>query len=218
MLTTNGDAREGLDEGDEKTSREDRGSEATAMELTLLEKVKRWFAEGFLRGAEDRLLRADPSGILTELHFLLAQTVRYLRFPLDAAFAILDAEVGLDDEEKLVEKPFCILGLGYHRVAGDSKVIIDIQSSVRFRPETLLIPSAIANDFVVVDLKVGKNSQFTKYAVTNLPIPATFFCTGNRMPNLDVCEKGQFVTVVVRNVTCSVKTFTGSVSGPPVEE
>jgi hypothetical protein len=217
MLMTNDDAKESPDDGDEKTSREaDQGSEETAMELSLLKKVRRWFAEGFLHGAEDRLLRADSSGILTELHFLLAQAVRYLRFPLDAAFAILDAEVGPDEEEMPAEKLECVLGLGSTSVSGGSTMNIGVKSNVRFRPTRLRVPLIVANEFMIVDFKIGKNSQLSRYA--DLPIPATSFCPGDAMPDLDVCEKGQFITVTVLNLDNSARIFAGSISGPPVAE
>src|SRR3954462_1010672 len=51
------------------------------------------------------------------------------------------------------------LGLGSTSVAGNSSANINVQPQVIFRPERLVVPSNLAVDFLITDIKVGKNSQ-----------------------------------------------------------
>ena len=52
-----------------------------------------------------------------------------------------------------------VIGLGSTALPGLSSANIAVQPQVIFRPERIVIPSNLAADFLITDVKVGKNSQ-----------------------------------------------------------
>jgi hypothetical protein len=107
------------------------------------------------------------------------------------------------------------LGLGSTSVTGNSSANINVQPQVIFRPERLVVPSNIAVDFLITDIKVGKNSQL----VSTGALPAVMFTEqafGVRL-RMDTAQISMFVTVSVTNQNVQSRNFQGGLVGPAVE-
>lgn len=107
------------------------------------------------------------------------------------------------------------LGLGSTSVAGSSSANINVQPQVIFRPERLVVPSNLAVDFLITDIKVGKNSQL----VSTGALPAVMFTEnafGVRL-KMDTAQISMFVTVSVTNQNPNARNFQGGLVGPAVE-
>ena len=107
------------------------------------------------------------------------------------------------------------LGLGSTSVGGNSSANINVQPQVIFRPERLVVPSNIAVDFLITDIKVGKNSQL----VSTGALPAVMFTEqafGVRL-KMDTAQISMFVTVSVTNQNPQARNFQGGLVGPAVE-
>jgi len=107
------------------------------------------------------------------------------------------------------------LGLGSTSVQGNSSANINVQPQVIFRPERLVVPSNLAVDFLLTDIKVGKNSQL----VSTGALPAVVFTEtafGVRL-KMDTCQISMFVTVSVTNQNPAARNFQGAIIGPAVE-
>ena len=107
------------------------------------------------------------------------------------------------------------LGLGSTSVTGTSSANINVQPQVIFRPERLVVPSNIAVDFLITDIKVGKNSQL----VSTGALPAVMFTEnafGVRL-KMDTAQISMFVTISVTNQNPSARNFQGGLVGPAVE-
>ncbi len=107
------------------------------------------------------------------------------------------------------------LGLGSTSVSGNSSANINVQPQVIFRPERIVVPSNLAVDFLITDLKVGKNSQL----VSTGAIPAVVFTEtafGVRL-KMDTCQISMFVTVSITNQNPAARNFQGAIIGPAVE-
>lgn len=107
------------------------------------------------------------------------------------------------------------LGLGSTSVTGNSSANINVQPQVIFRPERLVVPSNIAVDFLITDIKVGKNSQL----VSTGALPAVMFTEnafGVRL-KMDTAQISMFVTISVTNQNPAARNFQGGLVGPAVE-
>jgi hypothetical protein len=107
------------------------------------------------------------------------------------------------------------LGLGSTSVSGSSSANINVQPQVIFRPERLVVPSNLAVDFLITDIKVGKNSQL----VSTGALPAVMFTEvafGVRL-KMDTCQISMFVTISVTNQNPAARNFQGGIVGPAVE-
>jgi hypothetical protein len=107
------------------------------------------------------------------------------------------------------------LGLGSTSVQGNGSANINVQPQVIFRPERLVVPSNIAVDFLITDIKVGKNSQL----VSTGALPAVMFTEnafGVRL-KMDTAQISMFVTISVTNQNANARNFQGGLVGPAVE-
>ena len=107
------------------------------------------------------------------------------------------------------------LGLGSTSVAGNSSANINVQPQVIFRPERLVVPSNVAVDFLITDIKVGKNSQLASTGA----LPAVMFTEiafGVRL-KMDTAQISMFVTISVTNQNGNARNFQGGLVGPAVE-
>ena len=107
------------------------------------------------------------------------------------------------------------LGLGSTSVAGTSSANINVQPQVIFRPERLVVPSNLAMDFLITDIKVGKNSQL----VSTGALPAVMFTEqafGVRL-KMDTAQISMFVTVSGTTPNPAARNFQGGLVGPAVE-
>ncbi len=80
-----------------------------------------------------------------------------------------------------------------------------------FRPERLIIPSDIAFDFGVSDIKVGNTSQFAQSS----EVPAALFSEVaiDSNVNFDTAEVGNQISIAVRNKTAGAIEFTAGFVG-----
>lgn len=108
-----------------------------------------------------------------------------------------------------------VIGLGSTALPPLSSANISVQPQVIFRPERIVIPSNIAADFLITDVKVGKNSQL----VSPGAIPAVVFVEnafGVRL-KMDTAQIAQFITISVTNQNGASRNFQGAIIGPAVE-
>ena len=108
-----------------------------------------------------------------------------------------------------------VIGLGSTALPGLSSANIAVQPQVIFRPERIVIPSNLAADFLITDIKVGKNSQL----VSPGAIPAVVFVEnafGVRL-KMDTAQIAQFITISVTNQNGAARNFQGAIIGPAVE-
>lgn len=82
-------------------------------------------------------------------------------------------------------------------VAASGTVIITSRPQILFRPERLIVPSAVATNFQINDIRVGKNSQLVQAS----PLPASAFvetAIDTRM-TLDTAQEGIDLSLNVTN-------------------
>jgi hypothetical protein len=133
-----------------------------------------------------------------------------LGFPDDAMAAVLFAQGEVEAERDLARSPReALIGLGSTFVAGISSVNINAQAEVLCRPVRLEVPSCIALDFLLTDLKVDKNSQFISCGA----IPMSLFSDGRfrylRM-KMDILQISMCCTVSVTNQNPAARNFQGA--------
>lgn len=100
-------------------------------------------------------------------------------------------------------------------VAAGATATITSRPQIPFRGERLIIPSDIAGSFSILDLRVGKNSQFTSSGA----VPGRTFqenSVGIRL-QLDTAQISQDVTLSVQNVGGAPQTFRAALIGSAVE-
>jgi len=108
-----------------------------------------------------------------------------------------------------------ILGFDSTAVPGSTSANITKRPQVIFRPERVVVPSAVGVDFQIVDIKIGKNSQFTASG----EVPAVVFAEtsfGVRL-KMDTAQVSMDVTISVRNTNAAQRNFTAAIIGPAVE-
>jgi hypothetical protein len=108
-----------------------------------------------------------------------------------------------------------ILGFDSTSVPGATSANITKRPQVIFRPERVIIPSSVGVDFQVLDIKVGKNSQFSASG----EVPAVVFAEtafGVRL-KMDTAQVSMDVTISVRNTNAAQRNFTAAIIGPAVE-
>lgn len=100
-------------------------------------------------------------------------------------------------------------------VAAGLQAIVISRPQVIYRGERLSIPSDIAGDFVLDDVKVGKNSQF----VAEGPIPARTLQENawGVLLQLDTAQISQNIQLTVTNVAGAPRTFRATMFGNAVE-
>lgn len=109
-----------------------------------------------------------------------------------------------------------ILGFDSTVIPGLRSASITKSPQVIFRPERVVIPSTVGIDFQVIDIRVGKNSQFTSRDT----IPAVVFAEttfGVRL-KMDICQVSMDVTISVRNTNAAARNFIAIVIGTAVSK
>lgn len=103
------------------------------------------------------------------------------------------------------------LGFGPVRLGPGETKRIEQVPQVAFKVTHLKVDRRTAKKFVVVDIKVGQNSQLA----TAAPIPATAFAYGKRGLPIEVqtAMVAQTVTLVVQNVSDNYAVFTAAMVG-----
>ena len=105
----------------------------------------------------------------------------------------------------------CSVGLGSTSVSGCSSSNINVQPFEEFRLDRLIISSRVAGDFLITDIKVGKESQFDSPGA----IPGTSFTEDVFAIKLrgDLAMRREFITVSVTNQTGNAQNFQGVLIG-----
>lgn len=139
-----------------------------------------------------------------------------LGVPADLAATLMFAERERQVERERTKSPGeYVVGLGSTAVAGCMSANINVQPQVVFRPERLEIPPEVARDFLITDIKVGKNSQL----VSTGALPGLMFTEnafGVRL-KMDTAQISMFVTISVTNQNPNARNFQGGLVGPAVE-
>lgn len=108
-----------------------------------------------------------------------------------------------------------IIGFGPAAVNALSTAIFQAQPQLIFRGSRLIVPSSLANNFVINDIRVGKDSQ----AVSANPIPAATFselAVGVAL-GLDTATPGILITLSTSNTTNAQQTFSASLIGTSMQ-
>ena len=100
-------------------------------------------------------------------------------------------------------------------IAAGATAIIESSPQVEFRPERLVVPTSISGNFLISDLKVGKNSQF----ISNDPIPAESFepDAADVVLRMDSAKISQVIALTVENISGAPSRFYASLMGPAIE-
>jgi hypothetical protein len=107
--------------------------------------------------------------------------------------------------------------LGFNRkgVPPDTTVEIVARPQVTFRGRALKVGSSIAEFFTIEDIKVGRSSQFVGTGAQ----PAEAFrdtATGDNL-EIDTCDKGVDITLIVTNIDGTAKDFRATLFGDAIE-
>lgn len=100
-------------------------------------------------------------------------------------------------------------------IAPGAAATITSRPQIPFRAQRLVVPSDIAGSFSILDLRVGKNSQFTSAgAVPGRTFQENAVAVGLRC---DTAQISQDVTLQVQNIGGAPQTFRAAVIGAAVE-
>jgi len=108
-----------------------------------------------------------------------------------------------------------VIGFGPTIILANSTAIFQAQPQLIFRGSRLIVPSALANNFSINDIRVGKDSQ----AVSSNPIPAAAFselAVGVNL-GLDTATPGIIITISVSNTTAAQQTFSAALIGTSMQ-
>jgi hypothetical protein len=127
---------------------------------------------------------------------------------------VLVVQSALTKWSKHRRNPSGFIGLGSTLVEGFSSANINVQAADLFRLESIIIPPDIAKDFLITDIKIGRNSQF----ISERAIPAGAFTkkVGRIRLRMDVAVVSQFITVSVKNQNGDGRNFQGVLLGTRV--
>jgi hypothetical protein len=110
--------------------------------------------------------------------------------------------------------PTCIEGRRPNEM-GVKVVNLTKQPQLGFQPEYLLIPSYVANSFMIEDLKIGRNSQF----IAACEVPAIMFSENfpiTRM-KMDPCPVSTPITLCLYNTCTERRLFEAIIVGAPID-
>lgn len=108
--------------------------------------------------------------------------------------------------ESVPEGAEFVLGFGRHLVPAFATINVFIESPRQMRIKRLIISSDVADDFMVVDMKIGKDSQL----LSRMEIPARVFSESNAHPPkiaFDVCYHSIYIAITVRNIDHQAHEF-----------
>ena len=107
------------------------------------------------------------------------------------------------------------LGFPETIIPAGATVPVSQRPQVPFRGQRLFIPSDISGYLVIMDIRVGKNSQL----VASGPLPARMFSEVGVDSNLtlDTAQVSQDITLILRNISGAPVTFFGSLTGKAIE-
>lgn len=100
-------------------------------------------------------------------------------------------------------------------VASNDSVTITSRPQVLFRGERLVVPSDIAGDFTIDDLKVGKDSQFV--AEGSIPARVLQENAVDVLFQLDTAQISQDITISATNIGGAPRVFRAALFGSAAE-
>lgn len=98
--------------------------------------------------------------------------------------------------------------------AGASATIVS-RPQVLFKGERVVVPSDIAGDFTIDDLKVGKNSMFA--SESSLPARCMQEDAVGVQMNMDTAQISQDLSIAVTNISGADRTFRAMIVGKVAE-
>ena len=100
-------------------------------------------------------------------------------------------------------------------IASGASVTITSRPQVLFKGQRLVLPSDIAGDFTIDDLKVGKDSQF----VAEGSIPGRVLQENATMVDfdLDTAQISQDISIIITNIGGAPRTFRAALWGKVAE-
>lgn len=100
-------------------------------------------------------------------------------------------------------------------IAAGASVTITSRPQVLFKGQRLVLPSDIAGDFTIDDLKVGKDSQF----VAEGSIPGRVLQENATMVDfdLDTAQISQDISIIITNIGGAPRTFRAALWGKVAE-
>lgn len=111
-----------------------------------------------------------------------------------------------------------LLILGFDSVttiAAGASAIITQRPQVLFQPSRVVVPSSIAPSFLINDLKIGKNSQFT--ASGSLPAAVFSELSVGVALAMDAATVAQDISLNVTNTSAGALRFTAAMIGESCE-
>lgn len=134
---------------------------------------------------------------------------------MQQAAAIKQANAGLIVREQVPTKarrlilPMASTGTV---AAGASVTITSRPQTIAFKPQRIIIPSTVAPDFIITDIKVGNKSQF----VQSGEISAESFVPNNGDPlemDFDTVQTSQDFVMQIQNISGAARTFRATIVG-----
>lgn len=120
------------------------------------------------------------------------------------------------DREPTKSRMYAIgIGTGTDVIPLGATATLSIQPQVLFRPERLVVDATDSANFLILDFKVGKNSQFAAQS----PLPASAFQPGAFGVRLkcDTCQISAQLVLQVQNMATVDSRFNACVFGEAVE-
>jgi len=174
-----------------------------------------WYAE-----ADREDLPARQERLRDHLRRMAIDMVSVASFPLKAALHLTTKSLEDLSKWQTPQKPTpgnIILNLGSTKVEADKSANIGIQTQVPFRPSMLVIPPHVSPNFIITDIKVGKNSQFASAS----PLPATAFALPDGTPiplRMDTASPAMWIILSVSNTSSKATNFEATLVGSVVWE
>jgi hypothetical protein len=101
-------------------------------------------------------------------------------------------------------------------VAAAAQATVNSQPQVVFRPDRLSIPLSVSVNFLVNDLKIGKNSMLI--SATGIPAEAFSHDAAGVGMKMDTAQVSQIISITVTNLDAvNPHRFSASLIGPSVE-
>lgn len=90
------------------------------------------------------------------------------------------------------------------------EIMVDIKKG--FHPKRLIIGPSIACSFEIIQIKIGDEDQIT---IGGNALPGELFlATASPELVLDEADKGEVITLIVKNLSAGALRFTGAILGP----
>lgn len=166
-------------------------------------------------GADDDLLDAlvsgDGSSEIIGADFIVGAKKRQAVKRAAALRKLASRNAGAVVKRTLERRRRYPLGFTVTSIGAGAAATVAAMPQSLFRSERLVLPSDIAFDLGVTDIKVGNTSQFAQ----NAEVPGAIFSEVaiDTSVGFDTAEVGNQISVAVRNKTLAAVEFTGALIG-----